>query len=57
LIGRLPAEISARLDGARIASAAELIGTLRLPEPEVHGSAASARAADEAAIAAGGAPS
>jgi hypothetical protein len=31
LLGRLAGEVSAKLDAARIATAAELVGTLRLP--------------------------
>jgi dihydroorotate dehydrogenase (NAD+) catalytic subunit len=64
LLGRLADEVSARLDGAGVASAAELIRTLRLPEPPGAGGAdptrcagAASRPADEEAIAAGGAPS
>jgi dihydroorotate dehydrogenase (NAD+) catalytic subunit len=57
LLGRIAAEVSARLDGARIATAAEMIGSLRLPEPTAPARGAPARTGDEAAIAAGGAPS
>jgi dihydroorotate dehydrogenase (NAD+) catalytic subunit len=57
LLGRLAAEVSARLDGARIATAAEMIGSLRLPEPATPARGVPARTGDEAAIAAGGAPS
>ncbi len=58
LLGRLAEEVSDRLDGARVASAAELVGTLALPgaaEPAARKTAASP--AVTAAIAAGGAPS
>jgi dihydroorotate dehydrogenase (NAD+) catalytic subunit len=49
LLGRLAAEVSAHLDAAGIASAEELVGSLALPVQK--------KASDEAAIAAGGAPS
>jgi dihydroorotate dehydrogenase (NAD+) catalytic subunit len=59
LVGRLADEVSARLDAAGIETAAELIGSLRLPgAAEAPRKAdAPARRADEAAIRAGGAPS
>jgi len=77
LIGRLAGEIAAKLDAAGIATAAELVGTLRLPQPPAAAAATAtpssggassahpsgsrapspARSTDEAAIAAGGAPS
>jgi dihydroorotate dehydrogenase (NAD+) catalytic subunit len=57
LLGRLAADVSGRLDGARIATAAELIGSLRLPSPATPIRGSPVRAGDEAAIAAGGAPS
>ena len=59
LVGRLADEVAARLDAAGIATAAELVGSLRLPAaPEApRKSDAHARKSDEAAIRAGGAPS
>jgi len=65
LVGRLADEVSARLDAAGIATAAELVGSLRLPaapdaqrKPDAPRKIdAPARKADEAAIRAGGAPS
>jgi dihydroorotate dehydrogenase (NAD+) catalytic subunit len=64
LVGRLAAEVERLLDGARIASVAELVGTLRMHPPQA-GHAARAPAAEargafgecDAAIRAGGAPS
>ena len=58
MLGRLAEEMSDRLDAARVASAAELVGTLVLPgtaEPTARKAAASP--AVTAAITAGGAPS
>jgi dihydroorotate dehydrogenase (NAD+) catalytic subunit len=59
LLGRLADEVDARLERAGVATAAELIGTLRLPTAAGASARASspARKPDETAIAAGGAPS
>ena len=59
LVGRLADEVAARLDAAGIATAAELVGSLRLPTAAdaPRKAEAPARHPDEAAIRAGGAPS
>jgi len=62
IVGRLAAEVSALLDRAAIASAAEVVGTLRLPrsheeQPPPDPQRRAPGDVDEAAIAAGGAPS
>jgi dihydroorotate dehydrogenase (NAD+) catalytic subunit len=58
LLGRLAEDVSDRLDAARVASAAEIVGTLVLPGClEAHGRKAAPNPAVAAAIAAGGAPS
>jgi len=60
LLGRLAAQVSALLDSAGVASAAELVGSLRLPHVGTASPAAAGSKSDrldEAAIAAGGAPS
>jgi dihydroorotate dehydrogenase (NAD+) catalytic subunit len=54
LLGRLAAQVSTLLDAAGVPSASEIVGTLRLPHV---GAAAKSDRLDEAAIAAGGAPS
>src|SRR5206468_634140 len=62
LLGRLAAEVSRLLDAAGVAAVAEIVGTLCLPRTgapageTAEGEARSGRP-DEAAIAAGGAPS
>jgi len=59
IVGRLAEEVAARLDAAGIATAQELVGSLRLPiaADAPRKSDARARKPDEAAIRAGGAPS
>lgn len=57
LVARLPAEIAARLDAAGVGSAAELVGTLRVPEPpRERGAARPAAPGLESAILLGGTP-
>jgi len=59
LVGRLADEVSSRLDAAGVPTAAELVGSIRLPTASdaSRKSSAPARKPDEAAIRAGGAPS